>query len=220
VTPQIGMWSEDHDFDDWCLRQGTGTAREITSCVQTAPDLETVTRNQVQSVTGNNITGAITLQHETTDQAVKAFSSLYDAAAANTPKWRIAGALPELWQPALPWYNNQYGPDSPTTQTTSVLPTKQFITVRDGTQLQQDLGDWASEANGGAPSSSSSSRSGSSSSTRSGSSAAATTRSSTSNGTAAAQSDTRASGSAAASSPAVALLLSAVGTAALLLAAL
>lgn len=215
------MWSEDHDWDDWCLRQGSGTAREIESCVETAPDLATVTRNQVQSVSGNNITGAITLQHETTDQAVKAFSALYDAAAANTPKWRIAGALPELWQPALPWYNNQYGPNSPTTKTTSVLPTKEFITVTDGTELKQDLGEWAAEANG--DSSSSSSGSGSSS-TRSGSSAASTSRTSTNNsaanGTTSAQSNSNTSGVAASASPAAALLLSAVGAAAVLVAAL
>lgn len=143
---QTVMWT--HDADDWCLRQGTGTATTINSCVESAPNLKTVRANQVawaQPKTNN--TGWISLNHETTDQAAKAFKSLIKAIKKNT--WNLEGAVPNLQ--GLPWYGNAYGPTDTPTKPDNILPTRDIINVTDdtaakGSSSAPKLGNWAKTA--------------------------------------------------------------------------
>ena len=143
---QSVMWT--HDADDWCLRQGKGTAKEIQSCVQTAPNLKTVTAAQVAWASPKtNNTGWITLNHETTDQASEAFDSMVQA--TQKAGWNIEGAVPNLQ--GLPWYNNAYGPNDKPTKQDNILPTKDFINVTDptaakGSAAAPKLGNWAKTA--------------------------------------------------------------------------
>ncbi|PWN44289.1 glycoside hydrolase/deacetylase [Ceraceosorus guamensis] len=170
---QTVLWTK--DADDWCLRQGHGTATSIQSCVQSAPDLETVTKEQVSWVSGSKNDGVITLEHETTDQAIKAAGSLVNAAQKNK-QYKIVGAIPDLWD--LPWYSNQFAQGDKPTKPKDILPTHSFVNVTDGGagSAQYDLGDWKSATSTGsakAGATSSASKGNSNSATTGGSSSGA-----------------------------------------------
>lgn len=143
---QTVMWT--HDADDWCLRQGKGTATTIDSCVASAPNLKTVRANQVAwAQPKTNSTGWISLNHETTDQAAKAFKSLVKAIKNNS--WTLEGAIPNLQ--GLPWYGNAYGPSDTPTKPDNILPTRDIINVTDDTAAKGStsapkLGNWAKSA--------------------------------------------------------------------------
>jgi chitin deacetylase len=137
-----------HDADDWCLREGTGTASSIESCVASAPNLAAVRKAQkAWASPKTNTTGWITLNHETTDQASKAFATMIKAAKAEN--WNIVGTVPDLQ--ALPWYNNAYSSSESPTKQSNILPTKNFINVTNPTAAKGSsdapkLGDWAKSA--------------------------------------------------------------------------
>ena len=137
-----------HDADDWCLREGSGTATSIDSCVASAPNLATVKKAQkAWASPKTNNTGWITLNHETTDQASEAFASMIKA--AKKENWDIVGTIPDLQ--ALPWYNNAYGPDETPTKQDDILPTKDFVNVTNPTAAKGSsgapkLGNWAKSA--------------------------------------------------------------------------
>jgi chitin deacetylase len=127
------------------LRQGNGTATDIASCVQTAPDLSTVRKvEKAWATPKTSNTGWISLNHETTDQAAKAFSSMVKA--ATSAGWNVVGNVADLQ--ALPWYNNAYSPEETPTKPNNILPTKDVINVTDptaaiGSAQAPKLGNWA-----------------------------------------------------------------------------
>ncbi|UZJ52166.1 hypothetical protein CBS101457_001486 [Exobasidium rhododendri] len=140
---QTVLWT--HDADDWCLREGTGTATSIASCVASAPNLATVRKAQQSWASPKtNNTGWITLNHETTDQAAKAFAAMIKA--AKKENWDIVGTIPDLQ--ALPWYNNAYASSDTPAKQRNILPTKNFVNVTNPTAAKGSadapkLGDWA-----------------------------------------------------------------------------
>lgn len=143
---QTVLWT--HDADDWCLRQGSGTAKEVQSCVQSAPNLKTVQEAEVAwaSPKANN-SGWITLNHETTDQSSEAFAALVKATKKES--WTLEGAVPNLQ--GLPWYLNAYGPNDAGTKQDNILPTKDFVNVTNptaskGSSDAPQLGNWSKSA--------------------------------------------------------------------------
>jgi chitin deacetylase len=187
---QTVMWT--HDADDWCLRQGKGTATEIDSCKQSAPDLATVRSVEKSWATPKtNSSGWISLNHETTDQAAKAFSTMVKA--ATSAGWNVVGNVADLQ--ALPWYNNAYGPEDAPIKQSNILPTKDIINVTDSTAAKGSaqapkLGNWAKSAatqnSSSGAQTSGSNASGSSSSSHTGSTTSSSSSSSTSGAMAAA----------------------------------
>lgn len=143
---QTVLWT--HDADDWCLRQGKGTAKSIDSCVKSAPNLKTVQAAEVKWAspkTDNK--GWITLNHETTDQSSEAFEAMVKA--AKKEKWNVVGTIPDLQ--GLNWYSNAYSKGDKGTKQDNILPTKDFINVTNPTAAKGSsdapkLGDWAKTA--------------------------------------------------------------------------
>ncbi|EST06259.1 Polysaccharide deacetylase [Kalmanozyma brasiliensis GHG001] len=119
---QTVMWNK--DADDWCLRQGSGTAQLQTCTTGIGATSQSVTREMVSWADTNNRTGFISLEHETTDQAIEAFQTYHRALKANN--W-IVGAVPELQ--GLPYYQNQWNLTTPKQRVDSILPTRQAINV-------------------------------------------------------------------------------------------
>ncbi len=78
---QTVMWNK--DADDWCLRQGTGTAQLQTCTTGIGANITSVTREMTSWATTSNRTGFISLEHETTDQAIEAFEDYHRALKRN-----------------------------------------------------------------------------------------------------------------------------------------
>jgi len=153
--------------------------------------------NEMKSWTDNpQSEGFISLEHETTDQAVNAFKEY--ASELKSKGWNVTN-IADLQD--LPWYQNQYGPDDPVIEVQSILPTIPAIDVNDsaaaaGSSGAPDTSAFRSALLGGGSSSSPSSASSStptsasSSSTSNRSSTTTTSRAPT--GTSQANSDTSA----------------------------
>lgn len=119
---QTVMWNK--DADDWCLRQGTGTAQLQTCTTGVGATKQGVIREMTSWAQTTNRTGFISLEHETTDQAIDAFKEYHQALVQNN--W-IAGAVPELQ--GLPYYQNQWNLTSRKERVDSILPTRDPIKV-------------------------------------------------------------------------------------------
>ncbi|CBQ70546.1 related to chitin deacetylase precursor [Sporisorium reilianum SRZ2] len=119
---QTVMWNK--DADDWCLRQGNGTAQLTTCTTGIGASKQSVIREMTSWANTNNRTGFISLEHETTDQAIDSFKSYLRALKRNN--WNV-GAVPELQ--GLPYYQNQWNLTSKKEAVDSILPTRQPINV-------------------------------------------------------------------------------------------
>ncbi|CDU24419.1 related to chitin deacetylase precursor [Sporisorium scitamineum] len=119
---QTVMWNK--DADDWCLRQGNGTAQLITCTTGVGATKQSVVREMTSWATSSNRTGFISLEHETTDQAIDSFKSYHRALERNN--WNV-GAVPELQ--GLPYYQNQWNLTSKKESVDSILPTREPINV-------------------------------------------------------------------------------------------
>lgn len=119
---QTVMWNK--DADDWCLRQGNGTAQLETCTSGVGATKQSVIREMTSWATDRNRTGFISLEHETTDQAIDSFKAYHRALKANN--WNV-GAVPELQ--GLPYYQNQWNLTSRKEPVDSILPTREPINV-------------------------------------------------------------------------------------------
>lgn len=119
---QTVMWNK--DADDWCLRQGNGTAQLETCTTGVGATKQSVVREMTSWAASNNRTGFISLEHETTDQSIDAFKKYHRALKKN--KWNV-GAVPDLQ--GLPYYQNQWNLTAKKEQVDSILPTRQPINV-------------------------------------------------------------------------------------------
>ncbi|KAJ1039175.1 hypothetical protein NDA11_001458 [Ustilago hordei] len=165
---QTVMWNK--DADDWCLRQGNGTAQLETCTTGVGATKQGVIREMTSWATDSNRTGFISLEHETTDQAIDAFKSYHRALKANN--WNV-GAVPELQ--GLPYYQNQWNLTSKKEPVDSILPTREPINVVHsdaprGSSRAPDTGAFANLDGSGASAQASSSAAASASTGSSGSS--------------------------------------------------
>ncbi|PWZ03140.1 glycoside hydrolase/deacetylase [Testicularia cyperi] len=119
---QTVMWNK--DADDWCLRQGSGTAQLETCTTGIGATKASVIKEMTSWADTNNRTGFISLEHETTDQAIDSFKEYHQALEQN--KW-IFGAVPELQ--GLPYYQNQWNLTTKQESVDSILPTREPIRV-------------------------------------------------------------------------------------------
>ncbi|TKY84983.1 hypothetical protein EX895_006063 [Sporisorium graminicola] len=120
---QTVMWNK--DADDWCLRQGNDTAQLTTCTTGVGATKQSVIREMTSwANSGSDRTGFISLEHETTDQAIDSFKSYHRALKHNN--WNI-GAVPELQ--GLPYYQNQWNLTSKKEAVDSILPTREPINV-------------------------------------------------------------------------------------------
>ncbi|KAJ1032640.1 hypothetical protein NDA16_000663 [Ustilago loliicola] len=119
---QTVMWNK--DADDWCLRQGNGTAQLETCTSGVGATKQGVIREMTSWATDSNRTGFISLEHETTDQAIDSFKAYHRALKANN--WNV-GAVPELQ--GLPYYQNQWNLTSKKERVDSILPTREPIDI-------------------------------------------------------------------------------------------
>lgn len=119
---QTVMWNK--DADDWCLRQGSGTAQLQTCTTGVGATKASVIKEMTSWADTNNRTGFISLEHETTDQAIDSFKAYHDELVAN--KWNF-GAVPELQ--GLPYYQNQWNLTTKKEAVDSILPTRTPIDV-------------------------------------------------------------------------------------------
>ncbi|KAN0060633.1 hypothetical protein ACQY0O_007291 [Thecaphora frezii] len=119
---QSVMWNR--DADDWCLRQGTGTAQLDICTTGVGANKASVVREMTGWAKTTNKTGFISLEHETTDQAIDAFKQYHAALKQNN--WE-AGAVPELQ--GLPYYQNQWNLTTKAEEVTSILPSRKPIDV-------------------------------------------------------------------------------------------
>lgn len=175
---QTVMWNK--DADDWCLRQGTGTAQLETCTTGVGATKQSVIREMTSWATTSNRTGFISLEHETTDQAIDSFKAYHAALKQNN--WR-AGAVPELQ--GLPYYQNQWNLTSKKERVDSILPTRPAIKVEHsdaqrGSKRAPDTTAFANLDGSGASASASSAASVAVASSKSAASAAGTSSSSSS----------------------------------------
>ena len=119
---QTVMWNK--DADDWCLRQGNGTAQLQTCTTGVGATKQSVIREMTSWANATDRTGFISLEHETTDQAIDSFKAYHRALKAH--RWNV-GAVPELQ--GLPYYQNQWNLTSKKEQVDSILPTREPINV-------------------------------------------------------------------------------------------
>ncbi|KAJ9477591.1 putative Chitin deacetylase 2 (putative) [Pseudozyma hubeiensis] len=119
---QTVMWNK--DADDWCLRQGSGTAQLETCTTGVGATKQGVIREMTSWAETTNRTGFISLEHETTDQAIDAFKEYHQALVENN--WHV-GAVPELQ--GLPYYQNQWNLTTRKERVDSILPTRPAINV-------------------------------------------------------------------------------------------
>ncbi|GAC72634.1 hypothetical protein PANT_7c00195 [Moesziomyces antarcticus T-34] len=171
---QTVMWNK--DADDWCLRQGTGTAQLQTCTTGVGANKTSVISEMTSWATTNNRTGFISLEHETTDQAIDSFKAYHRALKQNN--WNV-GPVPELQ--GLPYYQNQWNLTSRKEQVDSILPTREPIKVASSSARGAAASYTASVSAAGASSTGTSGSSGSSSSS-SGSSGTSSSSSTSSKG--------------------------------------
>lgn len=197
---QTVMWNK--DADDWCLRQGTGTAQLQTCTTGVGANKTSVISEMTSWATTTNRTGFISLEHETTDQAIDSFKAYHRALKHNN--WNV-GPVPELQ--GLPYYQNQWNLTSRKEQVDSILPTREPINVvnsdaRRGSRRAPDTSAYANlDGSGAGAQASSSARGAAASYTASVSAAAASsTGSSGSSGSSSSGSSSGSSGSSSSSS--------------------
>ncbi|PWN51716.1 glycoside hydrolase/deacetylase [Violaceomyces palustris] len=192
---QTVMWNK--DADDWCLRQGNGTAQLETCLTGVGKSKKSVVhemRSWAQDTSGK---GFISLEHETTDQAIDAFKKYHKSLASKD--WKVVN-VPDLQ--GLPYYQNQYTATSEVEEVDSILPTREPIDIdhsdaQIGSSKAPDVSAFADLPGSGVKASTSSSTlprssstSSSTSATTKGSGSSISTTSSSSSTTASAQSST------------------------------
>lgn len=142
---QTVMWNE--DADDWCLRNGKGSAKLETCETGTGKSYKSVVKEMKSWAQNDQSKGFISLEHETTDQAVDAFKEYVEA--LEEAKWSV-GNVPQLQD--LPWYQNQYGRDDPVEKVDSILPVREPFIVDDsaaapGSSTAPDASDFKKSVN-------------------------------------------------------------------------
>ena len=119
---QTVMWNK--DADDWCLRQGTGTAKLETCETGVGANQTSVVSEMRSWAKSKDKTGFISLEHETTDQAIEAFQKYHHT--LKTHHWNVV-PVPELQ--GLPYYQNQWNLTTEIEEADSILPTRKPIDV-------------------------------------------------------------------------------------------
>ncbi|EPQ30263.1 uncharacterized protein PFL1_02379 [Pseudozyma flocculosa PF-1] len=119
---QTVMWNK--DADDWCLRQGTGTAQMDVCTTGVGKDQDSVVKEMESWAKATSKKGFISLEHETTDQAINAFKKYHKALKDNN--WNVM-SVPDLQ--GLPYYQNQWNLTTKVEDVKSILPTRKAIDI-------------------------------------------------------------------------------------------